>query len=505
MLTIQSARHCGQSIAMFSGIFAFAAPPATAQVASALLREGDAPVGAPAGAVVSSIANSAVNNVGGYSFTIVTTGSGSDLSHAWGNVSSGGSGAVLRTEGVFGSLTQTAFETFFGMDDTGAIAYSPTCSDGVFTGLDSAWLGDVPYAVERDPVGSLPGQFWVFASRVGVTGNGQLYWGGGFSTTQGGATENRGLFIGIDATPLYLGGQTPPNLPFPINGSTIDFDYRVSALGTHWIAPLTMSTTSTTDGTILIDGEGLLIDGALAREGSPVPASIGGLVGENWGTFDVCGITEAGQYFFVQNTSAATTQDEIVVVNGQIAYREGQTLDGQTLSGTIDAGYMNEDGDVALEWDIGTAIEVLIVNDQIVLTEGDAVDLDGDGITEPNSILRDISGGIAMTLGPRDDKGFVNVYFTANIDTLGTPTTLDDIEGAFTIRVPVDIGTPCLPDIAPEGGDGQVDVDDLLAIINGWGACKGSPCPPDIAPEGGDGQVDVDDLLAVINGWGECN
>ena len=48
---------------------------------------------------------------------------------------------------------------------------------------------------------------------------------------------------------------------------------------------------------------------------------------------------------------------------------------------------------------------------------------------------------------------------------------------------------------------GNVDVDDLLVIINGWGACKVPPaaCEGDIS---GDGTIDVDDLLAVINNWG---
>ena len=54
-------------------------------------------------------------------------------------------------------------------------------------------------------------------------------------------------------------------------------------------------------------------------------------------------------------------------------------------------------------------------------------------------------------------------------------------------------------------GNGEVDVDDLLAVINSWGSCP-APCPPhcaaDIAPAGGNCAVDVDDLLMVINNWG---
>ena len=57
----------------------------------------------------------------------------------------------------------------------------------------------------------------------------------------------------------------------------------------------------------------------------------------------------------------------------------------------------------------------------------------------------------------------------------------------------------CPADISPDGGSGTVDVDDLLMVINNWGAAGQNPA--DIT---GDGSVDVDDLLAVINGWGAC-
>lgn len=54
-------------------------------------------------------------------------------------------------------------------------------------------------------------------------------------------------------------------------------------------------------------------------------------------------------------------------------------------------------------------------------------------------------------------------------------------------------------------GDGVVNVSDLLAVINTWGACPPAPqtCPADVAPPpNGDGLVNVSDLLLVINNWG---
>jgi uncharacterized membrane protein len=47
-------------------------------------------------------------------------------------------------------------------------------------------------------------------------------------------------------------------------------------------------------------------------------------------------------------------------------------------------------------------------------------------------------------------------------------------------------------------GDGIVNVNDVLAVISGWGVCP-TNCPADL---NGTGSVDVDDLLIVLNNWG---
>ena len=62
-------------------------------------------------------------------------------------------------------------------------------------------------------------------------------------------------------------------------------------------------------------------------------------------------------------------------------------------------------------------------------------------------------------------------------------------------------GATCAADIAPPGpppGNGVVNVDDLLAVINSWGSIGGA------ADINNNGVVNVDDLLAVINSWGVC-
>ena len=100
------------------------ASTSSAQVASALLHEGDPLPGAP-GNTVTSLNNTAANRAGGYAVTVNTTNGVTTLSHCWGHAT-GGTGTVLVSEstGVAG-YDQTSFETFFGMDDLGHCGYSP--------------------------------------------------------------------------------------------------------------------------------------------------------------------------------------------------------------------------------------------------------------------------------------------------------------------------------------------------------------------------------------------
>jgi hypothetical protein len=58
----------------------------------------------------------------------------------------------------------------------------------------------------------------------------------------------------------------------------------------------------------------------------------------------------------------------------------------------------------------------------------------------------------------------------------------------------------CAADIVPPGGNGAVNIDDLVAVITAWGSCAG--CAEDIDDNGG---VDIDDLVAVITDWGPCD
>jgi len=53
----------------------------------------------------------------------------------------------------------------------------------------------------------------------------------------------------------------------------------------------------------------------------------------------------------------------------------------------------------------------------------------------------------------------------------------------------------CIEDI---NGDGHINVDDLLSVVNQWGTSGGD------ADIDGSGTVDTEDLLAIIGAWGPC-
>jgi hypothetical protein len=58
------------------------------------------------------------------------------------------------------------------------------------------------------------------------------------------------------------------------------------------------------------------------------------------------------------------------------------------------------------------------------------------------------------------------------------------------------------PEPCPADDSGTVDVDDLIAVILGWGACGNcQSCQADVDDSCA---VDVDDLIAVILAWGAC-
>ena len=89
----------------------------------------------------------------------------------------------------------------------------------------------------------------------------------------------------------------------------------------------------------------------------------------------------------------------------------------------------------------------------------------------------------------------------AAVDGMGVAAWVDSRDGtdrvyAQNIQSDGSLGgVPCNGDIT---GDGEVSVDDLLALIESWGSANPA------ADVNGDGVVDTNDLLIVLGEWGPC-
>jgi Tol biopolymer transport system component len=116
------------------------------------------------------------------------------------------------------------------------------------------------------------------------------------------------------------------------------------------------------------------------------------------------------------------------------------------------------------------------------------------GMTELASPRGDITAASSMTWTPRlSADGRLVVFASDSADLVPNDfNTALDIFGYFWLG-PIIVG-----DV---NGDGAVNVDDLVAVILGWGDCPKPPdeCPADVD---GSGTVDVDDLIMVILNWG---
>jgi len=108
--------------------------------------------------------------------------------------------------------------------------------------------------------------------------------------------------------------------------------------------------------------------------------------------------------------------------------------------------------------------------------------------------------------GMSDTGGFLAVAFR-DWGTLGfgggafTPSG-GPVRGVVTVELGAFTVTPvCTGDITGPGGmpDGQVDVDDLNAILGAFNTVVGMGDPRDLANN--DGFVDVDDLNVILSNW----
>jgi hypothetical protein len=106
----------------------------------------------------------------------------------------------------------------------------------------------------------------------------------------------------------------------------------------------------------------------------------------------------------------------------------------------------------------------------------------GDGTFSAASVNAVGTGPVWIDLGDLNGDGNVDLA-TANV--VGNTASI--------------LLNPCSQTVAGDvTADGLVNIDDLLAVIDAWGACPSGACPADLVSSG---VVDIDDLLFVIDHW----
>ena len=310
-------------------------------------------------------------------------------------------------------------------------------------GLNGAWLDDTVLLNQRDPLPLMQGMYSSFNTRVGMTATGQAYWVGGLADSPGGFAQNRALFYESAANVVLMGGDSVGGVAESIAvGNSIGFNSRFSALGSNYLTVVGLDAAAAMDSTVVFNGSVMTAGGSVVREGTAVPASIGGLAGESWETFDFLGVNESGGTLVTGDTNAAAASDEFIMVDGQIVLREGATIDGYTINGSIESASLNEDGDWAAIWDVALgpdSLEALIYNGELLLLEGDFVDWNNDGVIDvldESARITQFSGINAMTLSDRYDSVLVDIYFTAEVEHETPNRSTDELAGYFKLTVP---------------------------------------------------------------------
>jgi hypothetical protein len=119
----------------------------------------------------------------------------------------------------------------------------------------------------------------------------------------------------------------------------------------------------------------------------------------------------------------------------------------------------------------------------------------------PLTVLQETAFFELLRLNPEEGRLYwlvsnPRLIRSANVDG-SSVTTLDLSLGAATPMMFALGPIEPLPQPGDVDGDGVVNIDDLLAVIEHWGECP-PPCDADLD---GNGVVNIDDLLAVILHW----
>ncbi len=416
-------RYCDLFILIALFLGTFSCQSIHAQIASALAREGAVLDGDSSGRVVENIFYNSINGVGGYAFRIQMSNS---VDYYWGNAT-GGSGATLRAESVIGNYSQN-FLSFFGISDSGQLGYSAPYNNSATgeTNLRGPWRDSELLLPEGNSIPGITGKYSIGIGGASITRSGNVYWEGQYSNTRNGAKQGDAIFYGDASTVILKTGDSLGGIAEVVSDNI--FAPRFSAFGTNYIAKVELDTGVDSEYALVSNGSVLTAGGGLLREGSEISGAAGGQTGELYENLSIAGrITESGEYLVTGDSNADESLNSFLMVNGQIVLREGDVFGGSSLTGTVESSFMNENGDWAVVWGVqdgsGGEREALIVNGNLVLLEGDAVDWNNDGLIDSMdqgaSLLDFTSAGYGLTLSDRDSNGQLRLMFIADANVAG--------------------------------------------------------------------------------------
>lgn len=335
---------------------------------SIVLKYGDA----VAGGIVTNIQVPFVNGDGAIGFVGTTDIGGTEERFIWFDDAA----IFVNADGLPDNLSGA--EAYMGIGNNMEFIYSPS-----FNGNDAVYTHNGLLAQENTQAPGFPnGINSTFHSRPRMAADGTSYWVSGFNDGMGGTASIGRIFYQADPsgtiTPLLTEGTNIQGQLID-DGSAIAFDYDFSDDNSNIINEVNFNT-----GTTLNDGALILkLNTIIAQEASPNGT------GDNWDNFDLMGINDNGDYVFSGDTDGDLGTDEFIAVNGNIVIREGDIIDGTTLtsSATVRGLHINNSGQVAHLWGISGGDEILFLGDvsdlattsTAILRTGDMIDTDGNG------------------------------------------------------------------------------------------------------------------------------
>ncbi|MCX4242876.1 DUF4215 domain-containing protein [Paraliomyxa miuraensis] len=354
----------------------------------------------------------------------------------------------LSSNEMMSMLTGT--EASMGATTTGGFIYGPSVD-----GVEAVWTHNGLLAMGGTQAPVYPaGVVTTFHSRPTMVPTGTAYWVAGLDLTGGGTTQERVLYRSPTASPadvqvVLATGDMVGGLVID-SPTGIDLSYQISDDETHHVAVLLMDT-----GSAINDGH-VFLDGALLHQENTPNGT-----GDNWDNFDLVAVNNAGSYVFSGDTTGVVATDEFIARNGVIVIREGDVLDGVTLTTTAVVRFLSvaESGRVAHAWSHANgAIESLFYacdptdlggSSLAILSTGiDELDLDGDGVGDALVTDLNASGNTHGDVLTNDGS----IYLEVDIDDMSGAGPL-----AAMVRIPVSCCGNGILDDGEECDDGNGD------------------------------------------------